>query len=30
MTRKHFLLVSDFDQTLSCNDSGPVWSDRLG
>jgi hypothetical protein len=30
MTRKHFLLVSDFDQTLSFNDSGHVLSDMLG
>lgn len=28
--RKHYLLVSDFDQTLSFNDSGHVVSDRLG
>lgn len=30
MTRKHFLFVSDFDQTLSFNDSGHVLSDMLG
>jgi 2-hydroxy-3-keto-5-methylthiopentenyl-1-phosphate phosphatase len=30
MTRKHYLLVSDFDQTLSFNDSGHVLSDLLG
>jgi phosphoserine phosphatase len=29
MTRKHFLLVSDFDQTLSFNDSGHVLSEVL-
>ena len=28
--RKHYLLVSDFDQTLSFDDSGHVLSDRLG
>jgi phosphoserine phosphatase len=28
--RKHFLLVSDFDQTLSFNDSGLVLSELLG
>ena len=28
--RKHYLLVSDFDQTLSFNDSGHVLSDKLG
>ena len=28
--RKHFLLVSDFDQTLSFNDSGVVLSEMLG
>jgi 2-hydroxy-3-keto-5-methylthiopentenyl-1-phosphate phosphatase len=28
--RKHFLLVSDFDQTLSFNDSGHVLSEMLG
>ncbi|GAC1478219.1 MAG: hypothetical protein NVS1B4_21770 [Gemmatimonadaceae bacterium] len=28
--RKHFLLVSDFDQTLSFNDSGLVLSEMLG
>lgn len=27
---KHFLLVSDFDQTLSFNDSGKVLSDLIG
>lgn len=30
MTRKHYLLVSDFDQTLSFNDSGIVLSEMLG
>jgi 2-hydroxy-3-keto-5-methylthiopentenyl-1-phosphate phosphatase len=30
MVRKHYLLVSDFDQTLSFNDSGHVLSDMLG
>jgi len=30
MTRKHFLLVSDFDRTLSFNDSGHVLSEMLG
>lgn len=30
MVRKHYLLVSDFDQTLSFNDSGHVMSDMLG
>ena len=30
MRRKHFLLVSDFDQTLSFNDSGHVLSEMLG
>jgi 2-hydroxy-3-keto-5-methylthiopentenyl-1-phosphate phosphatase len=30
MARKHYLLVSDFDQTLSFNDSGHVLSDMLG
>jgi 2-hydroxy-3-keto-5-methylthiopentenyl-1-phosphate phosphatase len=30
MTPKHFLLVSDFDQTLSFNDSGHVLSELLG
>jgi 2-hydroxy-3-keto-5-methylthiopentenyl-1-phosphate phosphatase len=30
MTRKHYLLVSDFDQTLSFNDSGHVLSELLG
>lgn len=29
-TRKHFLLVSDFDQTLSFNDSGLTLSEMLG
>ena len=28
--RKHYLLVSDFDQTLSFNDSGDVLSEMLG
>ena len=28
--RKHYLLVSDFDQTLSFNDSGHVLSEMLG
>ena len=27
---KHFLFVSDFDQTLSFNDSGHLLSDSLG
>lgn len=27
---KHFLFVSDFDQTLSSNDSGRVLSQKLG
>src|SRR4051812_3461133 len=27
---RHFLLVSDFDQTLSFNDSGRLLSERLG
>jgi 2-hydroxy-3-keto-5-methylthiopentenyl-1-phosphate phosphatase len=30
MARKHYLLVSDFDQTLSFNDSGLVMSEMLG
>lgn len=30
MTRRHFLFVSDFDQTLSFNDSGHVLSEMLG
>ncbi len=30
MTRKHYLVVSDFDQTLSFNDSGHVLSEMLG
>jgi 2-hydroxy-3-keto-5-methylthiopentenyl-1-phosphate phosphatase len=30
MARKHYLLVSDFDQTLSFNDSGHVMSDMMG
>jgi 2-hydroxy-3-keto-5-methylthiopentenyl-1-phosphate phosphatase len=30
MSRKHFLFVSDFDQTLSFNDSGVVLSEMLG
>src|SRR6187549_3457993 len=29
-TSKHFLLASDFDQTLSFNDSGQILSDLLG
>ena len=29
MARKHYLLVSDFDQTLSFNDSGHVLSEML-
>src|SRR5687768_17069977 len=29
-TTKHFLLASDFDQTLSFNDSGQILSDLLG
>src|SRR5688572_14794646 len=29
-TTKHFLVVSDFDQTLSFNDSGQVLSELLG
>src|ERR1051325_10671807 len=29
-TTKHFLLASDFDQTLSFNDSGLVLSELLG
>ena len=28
--RKHYLLVSDFDQTLSFNDSGLALSEMLG
>src|SRR3954462_13637724 len=28
--KKHYLLVSDFDQTLSFNDSGHLLSDSLG
>ncbi len=27
---KHFLVVSDFDQTLSFNDSGQILCDLLG
>ena len=27
---RHFLLVSDFDQTLSFDDSGRLLSERLG
>jgi 2-hydroxy-3-keto-5-methylthiopentenyl-1-phosphate phosphatase len=30
MARKHYLLVSDFDQTLSFNDSGHVMAEMLG
>lgn len=30
MSTKHYLLVSDFDQTLSFNDSGHVLSEMLG
>src|SRR5258708_7150721 len=30
MTTKHFLVASDFDQTLSFNDSGQILSDLLG
>lgn len=30
MARKHYLFVSDFDQTLSFNDSGVVMSEMLG
>src|SRR6478735_11061699 len=30
MARKHYLLVSDSDRTLSFNDSGHVTSDMLG
>ena len=30
MMAKHFLFVSDFDQTLSSNDSGRVLSEKLG
>ena len=30
MARKHYLLVSDFDQTLSFNDSGRMLSEMLG
>src|SRR4030088_2127604 len=30
MTSKHYLLASDFDQTLSFNDSGLVLSELLG
>ena len=28
--KKHYLLASDFDQTLSFNDSGIVLSEMLG
>jgi hypothetical protein len=27
---KHYLLASDFDHTLSCNDSGVILSELLG
>jgi len=27
---KHFLVVSDFDQAISFNDSGQILSERLG
>jgi 2-hydroxy-3-keto-5-methylthiopentenyl-1-phosphate phosphatase len=30
MTRKHYLLASDFDQTLSFNDSGVILSQLIG
>jgi 2-hydroxy-3-keto-5-methylthiopentenyl-1-phosphate phosphatase len=30
MTRKHYLLASDFDQTLSFNDSGLILSNLIG
>jgi len=30
MTRKHYLLASDFDQTLSFNDSGMILSQLIG
>lgn len=30
MARKHYLVISDFDQTLSFNDSGHVLSELLG
>src|SRR5258708_40296691 len=30
MTRKHYLLASDFDQTLSFNDSGLILSHLIG
>src|SRR6202051_1908471 len=30
MSVKHFLVASDFDQTLSFNDSGPILSELLG
>ena len=30
MTTKHYLLASDFDQTLSFNDSGQILSDLIG
>ncbi len=29
-TTRHYLLASDFDQTLSCNDSGIILSELLG
>ncbi len=30
MKRKHYLLASDFDQTLSFNDSGLILSQLIG
>src|SRR4029077_2064397 len=30
MTARHFLVASDFDQTLSFNDSGQILSELLG
>src|SRR5256885_6240690 len=30
MTRKHYLMASDFDQTLSFNDSGLILSQLIG
>ncbi|EQD66855.1 hypothetical protein B1A_07935, partial [mine drainage metagenome] len=30
MTTKHYMLASDFDQTLSFNDSGHVLAELLG
>src|SRR6185436_5894410 len=30
MTSKHYLLASDFDQTLSFNDSGQILSELIG